>query len=121
MPLADPLKDLLELVRTAARDGVAEGLQAHTVPAPKSATPLLDKRALAHALGVSTAKIDRLVKKQEIEYVLVGEVRRFDLDAVRRALEARRQKRDATGGAPELARAPAPSTDIRMLSRARQA
>jgi excisionase family DNA binding protein len=124
MPSADPLKDLLELVRSAARDGVVEALQTQTSVAPKLLTPppLLDKRALAHALGVSTAKIDRLVRSGEIQYVLVGEVRRFDLDAVRVALEARRQERDrARGSTPELARVPGLPSDVRLLSRARRA
>jgi excisionase family DNA binding protein len=122
MPPADPLKDLLELVRSAAREGVVEALQTQASAAPKALTPLLDKRALAHALGVSTAKIDRLVRSGEIQYVLVGEVRRFDLDAVRVALEARRQERDrARGSTPELARAPGLPSDVRLLSRARRA
>jgi excisionase family DNA binding protein len=116
----DPLKDLLELVRSAARDGVVDALQTQTPVASKAVTPLVDKRALAHALGVSTAKIDRLVKKKEIEYVLVGEVRRFDLDAVRVALEARQQERKHGKTAPELARAPTPSS-VRLLSRAKPA
>jgi len=122
MPPADPLKDLLDLVRSAAREGVVEALQTQASATHKAPTPLLDKRALAHALGVSTAKIDRLVRSGEIQYVLVGEVRRFDLDAVRVALEARRQERDrARGSAPELARAPGLPSDIRLLSRAKRA
>jgi hypothetical protein len=48
-------------VRSAARDGVVEALQTQTSAAPKLLTPppLLDKRALAHALGVSTAQSRR--------------------------------------------------------------
>ena len=122
MPSADPLKDLLELVRSAAREGVVEALQTQTSTAPKPLTPLLDKRALAHALSVSTAKIDRLVRSGEIQYVLVGEVRRFDLNAVRAALEARRQERDrAPRNGPDLARVPGLPGDVRLLSRARRA
>jgi len=124
MPSADPLKDLLELVRSAARDGVVEALQTKAPAPPNSVTPppLLDKRALAHAMGVSTAKIDRLVRSGEIQYVLVGEVRRFDLEAVRAALEARRQERDrARRSAPDLARVPGLPSDVRLLSRARRA
>jgi hypothetical protein len=122
MPPAESLKDLLELVRSAAREGVVEALQTQTPAAPNPMTPLLDKRALAHALGVSTAKIDRLVRRGEIQCVLVGEVRRFDLDAVRVTLEARRQERDrARKSAPDLARAPGLPSDVRLLSRARRA
>ena len=122
MPPADPLNDLLELVRSAAREGVVEALQTQTPAVPRPIAPLLDKRALAHALGVSTAKIDRLVRSGEIQYVLVGEVRRFDLEAVRAALEARRQERDrARRSAPDLARVPGLPSDVRLLSRARRA
>jgi excisionase family DNA binding protein len=88
MPPANPLNDLLELVRSAAREGVVEALRAQGPVAPKAVTPLVDKRMLAHALGVSIPSIDRLCRSQRIPYVLVGELRRFDLEAVREALRA---------------------------------
>jgi hypothetical protein len=88
MPPADPLNDLLQLVRSAAREGVVEALQAQVPVAPRAVAPLVDKRMLAHALGVSIPSVDRLCRSQRIPYVLVGEVRRFDLEAVREALRA---------------------------------
>jgi hypothetical protein len=88
MPPANPLNDLLELVRSAAREGVVEALRAQAPVGPRAPTPLVDKRMLAHALGVSIPSIDRLCRNQRIPYVLVGEVRRFDLEAVREALRA---------------------------------
>ncbi len=107
MTAADPLNALLELVRAAAREGTTEALMLR--PGALSTAPplpLLDKRALAHALGVSTASVDRLCRQGRIPFVLVGEVRRFDLEAVRlrSALTMRRRRRRA---APALiSRAP---------------
>jgi hypothetical protein len=50
MAAADPLKDLLELVRTAAREGVVEGLRMERAAEVEPIAPLLDKRAIAQAL-----------------------------------------------------------------------
>jgi hypothetical protein len=88
-------------------------------PGPsKSAPPLLDKRALAHALGVSTATVDRLCRHGRVPYVHVGDVRRFDLDAVRSAL---RVHGPGPIKAQTLAREPGPDAasarDVRLLSR----
>jgi hypothetical protein len=66
----DPVKALLKLVRAAARDGTAEALLTHDPAPSKSAPPLLDKRARAHALGVSTATVDRLCRDERIPYVV---------------------------------------------------
>jgi hypothetical protein len=49
---------------------------------------LVDKRRLADALGVSVATIDRQSAKGRIPFLLVGEHRRYDIVAVRAALEA---------------------------------
>jgi hypothetical protein len=109
MPPADPLEDILELGRTAARNGVAEARQTQPTTRPNPIAPLLDKRA--HALGVSTATDARLCRQRRIPFVPVGEVRRFDLDAVRAALVARRDEagvrgnrnaRDQARGSPSL-------------------
>jgi hypothetical protein len=89
MPAVNPLQDLLELVRSAAREGAVEALQTQAAAATKPMNPLIDKRTLAQALGVSMASIDRLCRDERIPFVLVGEVRRFDLEAVRQALPAR--------------------------------
>jgi excisionase family DNA binding protein len=88
MPPSDLLSALLDLVRAAAREGTAQALDQRDAPAPRSASPLVDKRALAHALGVSTATVDRLCRWGRIPYVHVGDVRRFDVETVRSALEA---------------------------------
>lgn len=123
MPPADPLNDLLELVRTAARDGVVEALQTQGPAAPKAVTPLIDKKTLAHALSVSIASIDRLCRDDRIPYVVVGDVRRFDLEAVREALRAsapgpvkvERPAPTAPGATPRADEAPIPG--VRLLSR----
>ncbi|MBV9948143.1 MAG: hypothetical protein JOZ69_14910 [Myxococcales bacterium] len=68
--------------------GVPALVQTQGAAAPKAVTPLIDKRTLAHALATSIASIARLCRDQRIPFVLVGEVRRFDLEAVRAALRA---------------------------------
>jgi excisionase family DNA binding protein len=55
---------------------------------------LLDKRELAHALRVSVAKVDRLSRDGRIPFVIVGDVRRFDLTAVLAALPQQGQPTD---------------------------
>ncbi|HXX67191.1 MAG TPA: hypothetical protein VEK07_08420 [Polyangiaceae bacterium] len=114
MAAIDPLAALLDLVRTAARDGTSEALALRSERLDAERSPLLDKRGLAHALGVSTATVDRLCRQQRIPFVLVGEVRRFDLAAVRQALMEQR-----SSSRPSVARAerPGASGAIRLLSR----
>jgi excisionase family DNA binding protein len=79
-------------MREAAREGAAQALSTHCgrelrdAGAGAPSGMLLDKRALAHALGVSTATVDRLCRANRIPFVRVGDVRRFDLAAVREAL-----------------------------------
>jgi excisionase family DNA binding protein len=86
----DLVSALLDLVRQAAREGAAQALGTHCSresPDPGAgASVLLDKRALAHALGVSTATVDRLCRANRIPFVRVRDARRFDLAAVREAL-----------------------------------
>jgi hypothetical protein len=83
----DPFAAILDLIREAAREGVAEALSAQRAREhPTGNDALLDKRALAHALGVSTATVDRLCRARRIPFVIVGDVRRFDLACVRAAL-----------------------------------
>jgi excisionase family DNA binding protein len=104
----DPFSGLLDLIREAAREGVAQALSAQCPrEAATPAAPLLDKRALAHALGVSTATVDRLCRTKRIPFVVVGDARRFDLESVRAALTA-------TGVEPDPKRvAPAASATLR--------
>ena len=80
-------------------------------------TPLLSKQQLAAALGVSTATIDRLCRERAIPFLTVGDSRRFELVAVRQALEAR-----AAGEATEPPQAlPEVSTGgVRRLTRRRR-
>ncbi|HEV3189330.1 MAG TPA: hypothetical protein VGY54_02475 [Polyangiaceae bacterium] len=121
VPSSDPLSALLELVRAAARDGATQALAARSAAVPTIPQPLLDKRALAHALGVSTATVDRLCRERRVPYVHVGEVRRFDLEAVRAALGVGRQEaQPARGSASEQARGSTLGGEIRLLSRARR-
>jgi hypothetical protein len=119
MTAADPLNALLELVRAAAREGTTEALMLRPeAPSTAPPLPLLDKRALAHALGVSTASVDRLCRQGRIPFVLVGEVRRFDLEAVRIALRAHHENAtQAARGGPDLTRASPPMPGVRLLSR----
>ena len=49
--------------------------------------PLVDKSTLAKALDASIPTIDRLCRASVIPFVYVGDVRRFDVAAVRAALE----------------------------------
>ena len=83
----DPFAALFDLIREAAREGVAQALSTHGAREPANdGDTLLNKRALAHALGVSTATIDRLCRAKRIPFVIVGDARRFDLASVRAAL-----------------------------------
>jgi hypothetical protein len=121
MPPADLLKDLLELVRSAAREGVAEALQTQAPVAPKTVIPLINKKDLAHALGVSIASVDRLSRDGRIPWVPVGDVRRFDLEAVRQALRAQAPGPVKADGPPTPSSASAcddaPIPGVRLLSR----
>jgi excisionase family DNA binding protein len=74
--------DLKELIREAVREEIA------SVRPAAAPSALVDKRECARALGVSTATVDRLCATQRIPFVVVGDVRRFDLEAVRAALES---------------------------------
>jgi excisionase family DNA binding protein len=121
MPAVDPLNALLELVRAAARDGTTDALALRRDPHPTAPpSPLLDKRALAHALGVSTATVDRLCRQGRIPFVLVGEVRRFDLEAVRSALAAHwEQAKKPIRPGPGRTEGSSPIPGVRLLSRGR--
>lgn len=104
------------------RDGVVEALQTRVASGPKPIAPLLDKRSLANALSVSIASIDRLCRDQRIPYVLVGDVRRFDLEAVCEALRTHAPgpvKADAppAPSPPAMRLEDAPVPGVRLLSR----
>ncbi len=118
MATGDLLTALLELVQTAAREGTKQALEsAHERPSPRP-MPLVDKRELALSLGVSAATIDRLCRQGRIPFILVGEVRRFDFDAVRAALETKPEPADAPAN-PASQSAPRDrlGANVRMLSR----
>jgi excisionase family DNA binding protein len=78
-------------------------------PSPPGAT-LLSKSELASELHVSTATVDRLVRAGRLPFARVGDARRFDVDAVRRALEER------GGGAPTTSEPGVAVGDVRLLS-----
>ena len=115
---SDLTTDLFEIIREAARAGTEQALAAHRAEAPKQSTMLLDKRSLAHALSVSTATIDRLVRAKRVPFVVVGQVRRFDLDAVRGALGATPPEKDESTRTPLPHETPLPGLrGVRLLSR----
>jgi hypothetical protein len=103
----DPLSALVELVAQRTADIVLERI-GDRLASPVPAAALLDKRGIAHALGTSTASIDRYVARGVIPFVTLGPdgPRRFDLAEVRAAL-----KGDAKP-APEAA-----SSSVRRLTR----
>jgi hypothetical protein len=108
MPPTELLSALLDLVRAAAREDSAQALDHLDATATRSASPLVDKRALADALGVSTATVDWLCRQGRIPgripCVHVGDVRPFNVETVRAALRAaaRSGSRDVAGSARGL-------------------
>lgn len=80
LPALDALVELLA-------DRVAARLQ-ESRPNTAPPSPMLTKRALATALDVSTATIDRMVEDGRIPFFVVGESKRFDLAEVRAAIRA---------------------------------
>jgi hypothetical protein len=116
-PNLDPLSALLELVRQAARQGVADALSTTSGGAHSPTSPLVDKRGLAHALGVSTASVDRLCRSGRIPFVTVGEVKRFDLEAVRTVLTAPSPDTASPLEITPSAAAPSTPSGFRLLSR----
>jgi hypothetical protein len=73
--------------------------------------PLLSKSELAHALGVSTAKIDRLIRAKRIPFRWVGDTKRFDLAVVRSALP------EEPVAAPAVTPVQGSLSGVRLLSR----
>jgi hypothetical protein len=76
-----------------------------SVGAPAPTPRLLCKSELAAALGVSVATIDR---DAMIPYVIVGDSRRYNLDAVLEALAAKSTRVEAHA---------TPTTGVRLLTR----
>src|SRR5580698_8129774 len=74
------------MLAQAARLRAAQSRQPAAPPSPRFSS-LVDTRDCAHALGVSTATINRLVHGRRIPFVMVGESRRFDMRAGVAALE----------------------------------
>jgi hypothetical protein len=91
-----------------------------TPPAPMaSMPPLLDKRELARALGVSVATIDRLDREGQ-PFLRVGDVKRYDLATVH--AWHRERSVPVPPSAPPHAAAPLPAPEpsgVRLLSRRR--
>lgn len=113
-PATDPLAAFLSMVRAAAREGAQDALAAQSATTSATSPTLIDKRSLAHALGVSPATVDRLCRNGRMPFVVVGEVRRFDLVAVRAALA---QSHGQLAGSPTSAPRPAAIAGVRLLSR----
>jgi excisionase family DNA binding protein len=113
----DPLASLLDMVRAAARQGATEALTGHAGTAASAPAPLLDKRGLAHALGVSMPTIDRLCREGRVPYVQVGESRRFDLQAVRAALAAPAPSAQEGRANPAASPHKTVGAGVRLLSR----
>jgi excisionase family DNA binding protein len=109
--LASALDAIADRVAERVLEVLAPMLEAS---APTARRPsLLSKSELASLLHVSTATVDRLARHGALPFVRVGDVRRFDLEAVRRALEERGANASA---------APAPDAalgDVRLLSNER--
>jgi hypothetical protein len=102
MPPIDLLSALLDLVRAAAHEDSAQALDQRDASATRSAPPHVNRRALAHALGVSTTTVDRPCRQGCIPYVHMGDVLRFDVETVRAALRA--TARSGSRGVAGLAR-----------------
>ncbi len=100
--------ELEALVHAAVVAALAATTSAASAPA------LVTKQAAAGALGISTGTLDRLVRAGRVPFVKVGDVRRFDLAAVRASLVAIEAR---TGSAEQPKRAAV--TGVRLLSRPR--
>lgn len=110
---------LTAAVRTAARDGVLDALAAHSAKAPAPA-PLATKQAAAAALGISTATLDRRIAEGVVPFVQVGDVKRFDLDAIRAAIVANTPPIAAVER-PHACSPATPLAGVRRLSRGARA
>jgi len=81
------LEALLEIFRAELRGACADVLTAELRANEASHTArLLDKCQLAEALSVSVTTVNRLCRSGRIPFEVVGDTRRFDLQAVRAAL-----------------------------------
>jgi hypothetical protein len=87
-------------------------------PAPAC---LVDRSGLATALAISLPTVDRLCKAGTIPWIQIGDVRRFDLGAVRSALQkcaAKAKVNMSRVGSDEADGAP---SGVRRVSRSRPA
>lgn len=75
---------VLEALAASEEHDAGEALLGEMVNGPK----LLDRAGLARAVGKSVASVDRLVR-EGLPFLAVGDVRRFELDAVLAWLRAR--------------------------------
>ena len=88
MPPSNLLSALLDLACAAAHEGSAQALNRRDAPATLSAPVFVDKPALSHALGESTARVDRMCRRGRTPDLGVADLRRFDPQTVRSALRA---------------------------------
>ncbi len=63
MPPSDLPSALFDLVHVGAQEDGAQALDPRDTPATRLAPPIVDHRALAHALGASIATVDRLCRR----------------------------------------------------------
>ncbi len=81
---------------------------------------IVNKDEMARELSVSRGQVDRLVRAGKIPCVIVGDVRRFDVAAVRAALEVHVPVPEAAPLALLAPADPAPApSGVRLLSRPR--
>lgn len=102
--------DLVAIIVTAVRDALAA-----QVPTTASPAQLVSRAGLARVLGVSVATIARAEHAGQIASVVVGSSRRYDVAAVRAALEAGSKAAQPTPRAGERPRGGL--SGVRLLSR----
>lgn len=114
LPSGLDLRAIVVLLARELAPLVAEELARVAPPMAPSPSPMVAKQEAARHFNVSTATLDRLCRTGEIPYVTIGDSRRFDLAAVRAALEARA---GAEPKAPPVSSPPETSTGVRRVSR----
>jgi hypothetical protein len=89
----NPIAPLLDAIAHVVREQVEAALEEHQ-PAPRDASPLLDRAGAARFLGVSLTQLDRLTRERGVPVHRVGDVRRYDVDELRRWVLAQPSDRE---------------------------
>jgi len=100
----------------AARLRASLTKSADATPPTAPSMQLVDKRSCAHALGVSVATLDRLVRERRIPFRVVGDCKRFVLADVLAAFEEHKATAKVTAP-PHVASLEEPIPGVRLLSR----